>query len=85
MNKILVNTNPTAPFQRIIVIQNDIIIDQIGAQLEDLSDLISAFAEKHNIEEVNFLGPREYSLGLMKTIQNNLQFAKNLKFKYYGG
>lgn len=84
MNKILVNTNPVA-FQKVIVIENDIIIDQIGVQAEDLAETIHACAVKYNISEVNFLGLREYALGLMRDAQNNTQFSDGLKFKYYGG
>ena len=84
MNKILVNTNPVA-FQRVIVVENDIVIDQVGVRIEDLFETIYTCAKKYNISEINFLGQREYALGLMRDAQNNTQFSEGLKFKYYGG
>ena len=85
MTKIIVNTNPVAPFQKVFAIGEDGVLAQIGVGIEDLPETIHAFAQKYNITDVEFTGTREYALGLMREAQNNTQFSTGLKFKYYGG
>lgn len=85
MNKIIVYTNPTAPFQKIIVFQDGIIIDQLGVQTDDVASTVRAFSQKYNIADVEFMGARDYSLGLMRKTQEQTKYSESLNIKYHGG
>ena len=85
MNKILVCTNPIGPFQKVVAVKDDKVIEQIGVVVDNLPEIVYAFAKKHNINEIYYMGVKEYAIGLMKDAQFNPNFSVGLQFKYYGG
>lgn len=84
MNKVIVFTNPVAPFQRIILIKNGE-TSEVGVGVSDLADAVLESAEKHQIEEIEFRGNQEYCLGLMHELCNHSHYTNTIKVKYIGG
>lgn len=84
MNKVIVYANPVAPFQKVILIKDNI-PSEVGVSIEDLPEAIFLTAAKHSIEEIEFRGNREYCLGLMHDLCKYDKYTDTIKIKYFGG
>lgn len=71
VNRIIIWTNPTAPFQKIYVMQNGILVEQIGVKFENTEEIVYALADKYNIFDLHFSGTHGYAEKIAKDIQNN--------------
>ena len=70
VNKIIVWTNPTAPFQKIYVMKEGILVDQVGVKVDDVKDVVYALADKYSIFDINFSGAPSYGEKIAKDIEN---------------
>lgn len=79
VNKIIVWTNPTAPFQKIYVMKEGVLVDQIGVRIDDVKDVVYALADKYNIFDINFSGAPTYGEKIAKDIENGqiIHYGKN--------
>ena len=85
MKKILVHSTPVAPIHKVYVLEDGIIIDQVGVHQEDLADTVNLLVDKYNINTVSLKGPKTYTEGIEKQIKkaNITQYNnKELIFKY---
>lgn len=84
-NKIVVWTNPTAPFQKIYVFKEGVLVDQMGVKFEDAKDVLYALLDKYNLTEVNFSGTHTYGEKIATDLDNDqiIRYGKqklNIKF-----
>ena len=70
-NKIVVWTNPTAPFQKIYVFKDGALVDQMGVKFEDAKDIIYALLDKYELTEVNFSGTYGYGEKIATAVEND--------------
>ena len=77
MKKIVTMIQPFALHQQISVYETGNIIDYIEVNIDDVSDKIIEFILKHNINEVNFIGAKQYS----KKIGNKIEESKLIDFE----
>lgn len=69
VNRIIIWTNPTAPFQKLYVMKDGILVDQMGVKFDDVEDVTYALADKYNITELHFSGTPSYGEKLAKDIE----------------
>lgn len=69
VNKIIVWTNPTAPFQKVYVMKEGVLIDQLGVKVEDVEDVVFALMDKHGITQIDFSGAVAFAEHFGKNIQ----------------
>ena len=85
MKKILIHSTPVAPTHKIYVLEDGVIIDQVGVRQEDLSETVNLLADKYNIDNISLKGPKTYTEGIEKQIKkaNITQYNnRELIFKY---
>jgi hypothetical protein len=70
-NKIIVWTSPIAPFQKIYVIKNGDMVDQVGVQFDDLEDVIVAMCQKYSITQIDFSGTHSYGKRVGDSLEAN--------------
>lgn len=61
VSKIIVWTNPVAPFQKIYVMKDGILVDQMGIMPNNIVDIIFSLVDKYNIENVDFSGAHSFA------------------------
>ena len=71
VNKIIVWTNPTAPFQKVYVMKDGTLVDQLGVKFEDVEDVVYALADKYHISQVDFSGTPSYGEKIANNLKNN--------------
>lgn len=71
VNRIIIWTNPTAPFQKIYVMKDGALVDQMGVKFEDVEDVTYALANKYDITEIHVSGTRAYGEKIAHDIENN--------------
>jgi len=84
-NKIIVWTSPTAPFQKIYVIKDGTLVDQMGVKPDDIRDIVYALADKYNIVEIDFSGSTSYGAKILEDAENGqvIRYGKaKLKFSF---
>lgn len=69
MNKIIVWTNPTAPFQKIYVMKNNEIVDQLGVMPNNLEDIIYTLVDKYEITDIGFSGAHSFAERFMSELK----------------
>jgi hypothetical protein len=60
-NKIIVWTNPTAPFQKIYVMKDGVLVDQMGIMPNNIVDIVFALVDKYNISSIDFSGAHSFA------------------------
>lgn len=70
-DKIIVWTSLTILPQRIYVMRNGELIDQLHVTFEELEDTIYALVEKYQIYNVDFTGAQGYSEKFIENIKKN--------------
>lgn len=61
VNKIIVWTSPVAPFQKIYVMKDGILVDQMGIMPNNIVDIIFSLVDKYNIENIDFSGTHSFA------------------------
>ena len=69
MNTILISGNPLNLFMQISVIKDKIITETIGAQFNDLDEIIFELIQKYNIKHISFAGAKDYMAGIEKKLK----------------
>lgn len=84
INKIIVWTSPTVPFQRVYVIKNGDMIDQVGVQFDDLEEVIVAMCQKYNITQIDFSGIHSYGkrIGDLLEANNVAKYGLTFDIRY---
>ena len=85
MKKILVHSTPVTPTHKIYVLDEGVVIDQIGVKSEDLAETVKLLVDKYDIHIVNLKGPKVYTEGIEKQIKKaNIAHFNNsdIAFKY---
>ena len=70
-NKIIIWTSPVAPFQKIYVMQNGIIIDQMGIMPNNIVDITFALVDKYDINNIVFSGTHSFAEAFANELKNN--------------
>ena len=71
ISKIIVWTNPTAPFQKIYVFKNGNLMEQMGVKFEDAQEIISELCKVHNINQIDFSGTTSYGQKIGDELKKN--------------
>ena len=71
MNKIIIWTSPTAPFQKIYVMKEGELVDQMGVLPNNLEGIVYALVDKYQIMDIDFSGTPSFAEGFMTTLRNN--------------
>lgn len=71
VSKIIVWTSPVAPFQKIYVMKDGVLVDQMGITPNDIVDVVFAVADKYEINKIDFSGARSFAENFMKELQQN--------------
>lgn len=85
MKKILIHSTPVAPTHKIYVLEEGVVVDQVGVRQEDLAETVNLLIEKHDVNTVSLKGPKTYTEGIEKQIKKaNITHYNNkeLTFKY---
>ena len=61
IDKIIVWTSPVAPFQKIYVMKEGVLVDQAGIMPNDIVDVIFAIVDKYQIDNIDFSGARSFA------------------------
>lgn len=61
VNKIIVWTSPVAPFQKIYVMKDGVLVDQMGIMPNNIVDIIFSLVDKYNIENIDFSGAHSFA------------------------
>ena len=78
IDKIIVWTSPVAPFQKIYVMQDGILVDQAGILPNDIVEIVFALVDKYHITEINFSGTRSFA----ETFINELKKEQAVRYGY---
>ena len=68
MYKIVINGGPVSPTQQIYVVEDNVICESIGANYNDVAEVLDCFVNKYPIETVEFAGPYDYMQNFEKQI-----------------
>lgn len=84
-NKIIIWTNPTVPFQKIYVMKDGVLVDQMGVKFDDVEAIVYELANKYDIQDIHFSGANAYGEKIAKDIEKNeiAQYGQkyfNIKF-----
>lgn len=84
-NKIIIWTNPTVPFQKIYVMKDGVLVDQMGVKFDDVEAIVYELAKKYDIQDIHFSGTTAYGEKIAKDIEKNevTQYGQkyfNIKF-----
>lgn len=82
VNRIIVWTNPTAPFQKIYVMKDGVLVDQFGVKFEDVKDITYAVADKYDINDVHFSGTRSYAEKIVQEIMATQYENRQLNIEF---
>lgn len=77
--KIIVWTNPTAPFQKVYALKDGEMVDQMGVKFDDLEEVITALCSKYEIFQIDFSGSRAYGEKIGNILNLNGAAYYNLK------
>lgn len=61
VNKIIVWTSPVAPFQKIYVMKDGVLVDQMGIMPNNIVDIIFSLVDKYDIENIDFSGAHSFA------------------------
>lgn len=61
IDRVIAWVSPVAPYQKLYVFQDGVLIDQAGVKIEDLEDTIYAFLKKYNINQLHFSGTHSFA------------------------
>jgi hypothetical protein len=70
-NKIIVWTNPTAPFQKIYVMKDGALVDQMGIMPNNIEDIVYALVDKYQITDIDFSGAKSFAEHFADALKNN--------------
>lgn len=85
MNKIVIWTSPTAPFQKVYTFQNGELVEQLGVKFDDLEEIIDALCAKYDISSIDFSGAITYAKKVGDALQkkNMVDYNNNpVKISY---
>ena len=77
-NRIIIWTNPVAPFQKLYVMKDGVLIEQMGIQINDVPDIVFELAQKYEIQEIHFSGTRSYAEKIAEDLREQSVFKYNL-------
>ena len=70
-DRIIIWTSPLAPFQQLYIYKDSEKVDQIGAQVNDLADILTTAIEKYKIYQLDFSGSHIFAQGLVRAFQQH--------------
>ena len=83
-NRLIIIASPVA-FQKITVMQDNIIVDSLGVTADYLVDTVHELIDKYNINVIDFAGATEFTHKFGQEIQNkNIAKYQNLIINYKG-
>ena len=68
--KIIVWTNPTAPFQKIYVFKDGNLVDQMGITPNYIVNVVLELVEKYQINNIDFSGSKSFGEHFVKDLRN---------------
>lgn len=68
--KIIVWTNPTAPFQKIYVFKDGNLVDQMGITPNYIVNVVLELVEKYQINNIDFSGSRSFGEHFVENLRN---------------
>ena len=71
-NKIMVVNSPVSRFQKIYVVKDGAMVDQLGVGIDDLVEVLFALVEKYGIEEIDLGGNLEFTSKIANSIKQNI-------------
>mgnify|MGYP007111755467 CR=1 FL=1 len=71
VNRIIIWTNPVAPFQRIYVMKDGVLVDQMGIMPNNIVDIVYALSDKYNITELHFSGTPSFAQNFADEIEKD--------------
>ena len=71
-NKIMVVNSPVARFQKIYVVKDGTMVDQLGVGLEDLVETLFALVQKYGIKEIDLGGNLAFTQKIADEIKQNI-------------
>lgn len=84
-DRIIIWTSPMAPFQQLYIYKDSEKVDQIGAKVDNLADILMAAIEKYEIYQLDFSGSHIFAQGLVRDFQQHYATKysiDNLKINY---
>jgi hypothetical protein len=85
MDRIIIRSDLTTPYQHLYVYKNGEKVDTIGVLFEDLVETTLTSLEKYELTVVDLSGPRMYMQGIEKNIKEAIATKYNfpeITFKY---
>ena len=70
-DKIIVWTSPVAPFQKIYVMKDGELVDQMGIMPNDIVDVVYALVDKYKIMDIDFSGAKSFATSFADELRNN--------------
>lgn len=61
VNKIIVWTSPVAPFQKIYVMKDGVLVDQMGIMPNNIVDILFSLVDKYDIDNIDFSGAHSFA------------------------
>lgn len=75
MKKIVALIRPFDYRQKVLVYEDGNEVEQIYSTISDLSNIIFMFSDKYSTQQVDLVGPNEYSKGICRIIEGE-EFLK---------
>ena len=69
ISKIVVWTSPVAPFQKIYVFKEGVLVDQMGIMPNNIVDIIFELVDKYQINDIDFSGTYSFGKSFIDEIQ----------------
>ena len=87
MEKILVLTNPVAPFQKVCVVKDDNLVEQVGITPNYIPEVVCQMSQKYDVTKVVVYGTEDFARGILDLLQvDYLNYTTTtLDFEYAGG
>ena len=61
VSKIIVWTSPVAPFQKIYVMKEGVLVDQMGIMPNNIVDIVFSLVDKYEITNIDFSGAHSFA------------------------
>ena len=84
-DRIIIRGEVTAPYFHLYIYKNGERADSVGVLFEDLADTVVASLKKYELDTIELSGPRAYTEGIQKNIQEAIATEYNfpdITFRY---
>ena len=71
MDKIIVYTSPVAPLQKIFIMKDGKLVDQVGITPNYITDVVIEAVNKYQVKDIDFTGSESFAENFMNELKTN--------------